>query len=112
MATLGKAVRSWKEAQGMFWNEVWYVLFLGLTWVLLTGCGHFVPNTYDLLIFLYAYYMSVTKFPLKKKKANEKKNEEQWTFIQTGCCLNINRFQGLPSLLTRCKETYTFPIAF
>ena len=73
MVTLGRAVRSWKKAQGMFWNEVWYVLFLGLTWVLVTGCGHFVPNTYDLLIFLYVYYMSVTKFPLKKKKLMRKK---------------------------------------
>ena len=63
MVTLGRAVRSWKEAQSMFWNEVWYVLFLDLTWVLVTGCGHFVPSTYDLLIFLYVYYMSVTKFP-------------------------------------------------
>lgn len=66
-----KAVRSWKEAQGMFWNEVWYVLFLGLTgaayrlWAL---CAQYLRFAY-FSVRIICQLQSL----LKKKKLMRKK---------------------------------------
>lgn len=45
VVTLGRAVRNRREAHGIFWNGVWYVLLLCLMGVLVTGCVHSMPNT-------------------------------------------------------------------
>lgn len=41
----------WIKLQGIFWGL--QMLFLSLTWVLVTGCAHFAPNAHNLFTLLY-----------------------------------------------------------